>query len=224
MKKIRNFAILLAVVLVAGVTIFYACTKENDVVNDAVNNLKKEAQFVAKIHEKMCVQVDVFRDEENNVHITTQKVATDPTIPIGIIVPDALKIEPQQAKNDDGIMIEIPNDAIYWLVPLDGNEPVKFEPVVSDAKVSNGDLKASCTCTQGKTNCLHLGLTCPPPMTYSDKYGTWYTCPAPNGNVSCCQTCVLKYSVGLSSASSLIMTSSYIVQSNSITVNGLFYQ
>jgi len=226
MKKLslKLATALLAVVLVASVSIFYACEKkEKD--NNSEGNLKKEAEFVAKIHEEMWVQVNVYRDENNNAHITTKEVAADPEIPIGIIIPEALNIEPSQAKNDDGdIMIEIPNDAIYWVVPLDGNEPIKFEPVNGAKDKPGGNLKVSCKCTKIKNDC-----------TGESSCGAPYI--SPNGKLvscldalqGCCQICAISTSasggsIGGGSYSSVIPGSSYLVQSNTITINGTTYE
>jgi hypothetical protein len=165
MKKLNlklSAALLTVVLLATAAYIFYACKKDGNSNSD--KNLKKETEFVAKIHEKMCVQVNVFRDENDNVHITTKEVGIDPTKSIAVIVPEALSMESQLSKNDESIVIEIPNDAVYWLVPLDGNEPVKFEPVndTKSASGSSGSITVYCVCTQDRQDCTS-GSKCQPP-------------------------------------------------------------
>ena len=210
-KKIKLITAILAVVLVASGIIFYACKKEKD--NNSDKNLKKEAEFVARIHEKLCVQVDVFRDGHDNVHIMTKETDNDPEVKTGIIIPNAINIQPQNAKNEEEeVIVEIPDDAIYWVVPLDGNEPENFK--------TGGTLTGSCTCQQGRPNCFNMGLSCPSPVERKDKYGTYLHCPSPNASNSCCQTCVIQNST----PKSVIMGSTYIVQSNTITVNGITYE
>jgi len=222
MKKInlKLLTAILAVTLIAGVSIFYACKKGED--NNSETKLKKETEFVARINKETCVQVIVYRDEKHNVHLTTTKVSNDLDIPIGVILSETLNTEPQNAKDDEeSIVIEIPNDAIYWLVPLDGNEPIKFEPINNGAKdVPGGSVKVSCTCSQGKPNCFNTGLNCPMPEKRQDKYGIYYHCPSPDANTSCCQTCIIKSLYG----SAVVMGSSYIVQSDNVTINGIIYE
>ena len=224
MKKIKLIAVLLAVVLAAGMGIFSACTKDNQ---NMVNNLTKETGFVARINKSMCVQVDISRDKNNNVHIITERVADDPELPTMAIIAETLKLAPQQSKDNECIEIEIPNDAIYWLVPLDGNEPIKFEPVVSDAKSGFGAVVTySCTCTEGKPNCLY-NIYCPAPVKKESPYGSYLVCLP--GSESCCKTCNLITSVPLgggpaSIAESFITGSSYIVKSDTIVVNGVTYE
>lgn len=207
------------VLLIVGAASFYACQKETSTVDDILNNLTKEAEFVSRIHEKLCVHVDVFRDENNNVHIMTKETDNTPEVRMNIIIPNTLNVNYQTAKNgDEEVFIELPDDAIHWLVPLDGNEPIKIEPDASDAKQSiGGGLTGSCSCTQGKPNCW-VDLTCPAPVTHTDAYGTYLSCPAPTG---CCQNCNLKAS---NAKNTLSMGSSYIVQSNTITINGIVYE
>jgi hypothetical protein len=206
MKKI-NFKLLtalLAVVLVAGVGIFYACKKEE--------NLKKEAEFVAKINKETCVHVTIYRDKENNAHFVTKKTANDPNVPTGIIIPNEINTTPLNAKNgEEEIIIELSDDAIHWLVPLDGNEPEK----ASDKP------KVSCSCKEGKPNCFE-NLHCHA-QERQDKYGKYVVCVP---SVGCCKTCESKLSVAGSTSTgyTLIMGSIYIVQSNTITVNGITYE
>jgi hypothetical protein len=218
MKKInlKLFTALLAVVLVAGASIFYACKKEKD--NNSDKNLTKEAEFIARIHEKLCVQVDVFRDEHNNVHIMTKETDNAPEVRTGIIIPNTMNIKPQNAKNkEEDVGIEIPNDAIHWVVPLDGNDP---EKVPSGG--GSTQLKGTCNCTEG-SGCWDKPLSCPPPKTKTDQYGTWLYCPSPSATLSCCNICELKL-VSVGAANYVAMGSILIVQSNTITVNGITYE
>jgi len=196
---------ILAVALVAGAGIFYACNKEPE------KNLKKEAEFVAKINKETCVQVTIYRDAKNNAHFVTKKTANDSNIPIGIILPDELNIKPQNTKNGEGVIIEIPDDAIYWFVPLDGNEPEKVPP---------GHQTVTCTCTLGKPNCFE-NLNCKA-KEVKDKYGTYILCITEG----CCKSCGYLNSISCSTSTSysLRMGSSYIVQSNTVTVNGITYE
>ena len=218
MKKIRNFAILLAVVLVAGVSIFYACTKENNVVNDAVKNLKKEAEFVARNLDGTCAQVTVFRDENDNARFVTKQVANDPEAIVSFMISDAMKLEPQQSKNDDELVFMIPNDAIYWLVPIEGYEPVKFEPV-KDTKTVYGPSSTSISCSCWEcTGCAVLN------DSHCEKKQTdkgWTCEPKAGGNCVDCRTRVISTNA---TATAVVMVGSfYLVQSNSITLNGITY-
>jgi len=114
-RNIKLFATLLAIaIVVAAAGIFYACTKDNNV----VNNLTKEAEFIARIFDGTCVQVDVFRDENGNAQFVTKNVDKDAKATTGFLISDALHIEPLQTKDNAETVFEIPNDAIYWLVPF----------------------------------------------------------------------------------------------------------
>ena len=217
MKNLKLFAAALAVVLIAGVCIFYACTKDKNI----LTNLTPEAEFAAKIHKDMCVQVNVYRDKNNDVHITTTQIETDPEMSCGFIIPKTLNIEPQQTKEDDGIVIEIPDDAIYWLVPLDGNEPIKFE-LVKGAKVGANTVTAKCTCCLRRQNCTGA-LTCRDPRVRQGPNGTIIIDCLPTAS-GCCADCNVVLKAGADSKGGFLLGSSYLVQSNSITMNGITYQ
>ena len=51
--NLKLFAALLVVALIVCVGIFYACKKGED--NNSETKLKKETEFVARIHESLCV-------------------------------------------------------------------------------------------------------------------------------------------------------------------------
>jgi len=209
----------LAVIFVAGVGIFYACKKDV-----SAKELTKEAKFVAKINKETCVLVTIYRDEKNNAHFVTKNTANDPNLPMGIIISNALKINSQKTRNgEEEDFIELSNDAIYWVVPLDGNEPEKIDPDLVESGGAFG--RVSCTCAQGKTGCYNTGLSCPAPVKMQTSVGVFYRCPSP-GSDSCCKTCNLTTLIGAGGSTPLfsVIGSSYIVQSNTITVNGITYE
>ena len=149
-RNIKLFTAIFAVLLVAGASIFYACEKDNNVSN-IDNNLTKEVSFVAKNYGETCVQVDVLRDENGNAHFVIKDVANDPEVAVSCIIPEALNIPTQKTKNGEGVVSEIPNDAIYWLVPLDGHDPIKFEPTKDAKTASTGTVERKCHCTEWLT-------------------------------------------------------------------------
>ena len=225
MKKIRLYAIIVATALVAGVTIFYACTKDK---NNIADNLKKETGFVARINKNMCVQVDVFRDEDNNVCIVTKDVANETKLKKNLVMAQDVKLKPAQSKDDGGIVFEIPNDAIYWLVPLDGSEPIKFEPVKDTKATSSisGSLEVKCKCIYIKGGCTG-SIKCKRPY--------WREIPGANPAVvcdpegECCDDCDVEI-VGppLTTTTTITQaftaTSCFLVQSPVVTVNSVLYR
>jgi len=220
MKRIRILTISLVVVLVAGASIFYACEKDERSKN-IVNNLKKEMEFVAKNSDGTCVQVEVFRDENNNAVFVTKNVPSDPEVAVALIISDALKIEPQQTKNDEELVFEIPNDAIYWLVSLEGYEPIKFAPVVSDAKTNYGPTSASinCVCWESKPG------KALPPNSHCEKENQkdkgWFCKPKKDGNCGECYTIVIAKTASTTTA---MLGSVVLVQSPTVTVNSITYR
>jgi len=204
MKKIKFFTALLAVALVACVTIFYACKKDNEI----VNNLNEETGFIAKNYDGTCVQVYVFRDENNNVKFVTKDVATDPNVGIRFIISDLLNIQPQQTRDTESEVYEIPNDAIYWLVPFDGNEPVKFEPIGNTKQGVGGSVTLKCDCYES----INGSFKCSPQQGI---------CVKGNG----CTLCRSYSSVSLCNSSEIIfLGTTYLVQSDSITIDGVTYE
>jgi hypothetical protein len=219
MKKIKLYTVLLTVALIAGVTMFYACKKEEN--NNSEKKLTKEASFVAKNYDETCVQVDVFRDENNNVQFVTKNVANDPKIAIGIKVSDVLNLEPLQTKDDEGLVIGIPNDAIYWLVPFDGSEPVKFEPI-DNAKTdlgNSGTTKLKCDCWESSCN----NFTSRDCEVKTDKDGKQYCAPKAN---SCCYWCVATTTAKnfSSEIETVFVGTTYLVKSEIIEINGKIYE
>ena len=217
-RNIKLFTAILAVLLVAGATIFYACDKDNSVSN-IDNNLTKEASFVAKNYDDMCVQVTIYRDEDGNAHFATKDIANDPEVAVRCIVPDVLNIVSQKRKSDGKLVMEIPTNGTYWLVPLDGHEPVKFEPAKDAKLLSTGTITYYCTCNEGnggvkdsdcKVEKTQSKVECvvKPEATICTKCHLHTTCSVMSGSLS----------------TVTLVGSSYLVQSNFISVNGLRYE
>ena len=227
MKQIRLFAIILATALVAGVAIFYACTKDKEeTVNNIADNLKKEGQFVVKNYDGSCVQVDVFRDEDNNAQFVTKEVPSDPNVGIVSIIPISLslKLKSQQSKDGGGVVYEIPNDAIYWLVPLDGNKPVKFEPS-KDAKTSNVSTYSDlCRCDWCE-DCASLSdydKSCETQVPVNgDPNHLTRGCKTEAGK---CKKCAKKCTATTATATTVFVGSCYLVQSTTVTINSITYR
>ncbi|MDR2979907.1 MAG: hypothetical protein LBV02_05670 [Bacteroidales bacterium] len=104
----KLFTAMVAMALIAGVTVFYACEKEGKN-NNSEKNLVKESEFVARNYDGVCLsefvarnydgvclQVDVFRDEDNNAQCVFNAVADDPKITGGFIVSEKLDLKPKQ--------------------------------------------------------------------------------------------------------------------------------
>jgi len=229
MKKpnLKLLTVLFAVALIAGVTIFYACNKdEKD--NNSVKKLTQETEFVAKNYGDACVQVNIFRDENNNAQFVIKDLDHVSEVLTGIRISKMLNIESRKTKNAEEFVIDIPNDAIYWLVPLDGNMPVKFEPInnIENAEVG-GFVKVKCECSLKRPNCLGESV-CRPPQYYKDKDGNLIVNCVPDialaGN--CCLTCkaVIEADVTVSNTTLIIVGSAYLIQSDTITINGITYE
>jgi len=212
MKKLnlKLFTALLAVALVASMSIFYACEKEEKDNNS--KNSKVEAKFVAKNYDGSCVQVTVFRDGNGNAQFVIEDVAADLEIAIGFTICATLDLEPRQAKNGESFVTEIPNDAIYWVVPLDGNEPLKIEPIITKAAVGIG-IAATSTL---KCDCYEW-----------DGGGTG-KCKPENGvckRLDRCTRCRAYNSVHFSTGEeTTFVGSTYLVKSDVITINGILYE
>jgi hypothetical protein len=229
LKKInlQLFAILfLAIALIVGIGIFYACTKDKNI----VKNLQKETEFIAKINNNECVNVQVFRDENDNVQIATTSIVAVSEVPIGVTVPEVLSATLKQAKSsDNSIEFDVPNNGIYWLVPLDGTTPIKFEPVkqVKTSKIavaSQGQIKVICKCISSRSGCSGESK-CKDPQTLKNSDGSMTIICNPI-LTSCCVECKPETTVVTSSLNStyIVSSSSYFVQSNIISVNGITYQ
>ena len=216
-RNIKLFSVLLTVILVTSMSIFYACKKdEKD--SDSEKKSTKEADFIAKNHDETCVHVGVFRDENNNAQFFIKEVANDPTIKIGLIIPDALNIKLQQTRDAVSLVYEIPNDGIYWLVPFDGNKPVKFEPIKGNGEknvVGGGNYaKISCDCWEWIVD------------------GTPYSCKLKGtdcesgGSCTWCRkfTSAMIVSLNGDSTTTVFAGSTYIVKSESIEINGTIYE
>jgi hypothetical protein len=217
-RNLKLFTTLSVVALmVTGVCIFYACKKDGKE-NNSDKKLKKEAEFVAKNYEETCVQVEVFRDENDNAHFVTKMVANDPNEPISIIVSDALNLAYQQTKAEGELVIEIPNDAIYWLVPFDGYEPFKFAPIDDNGAKnsvgggSSGTVSYSCICWEGSLRDRDCKVK-------TDDKGKKYC--QPEGG---CLKCQPSNPAKTASDTTYFPGSTYLIKSNSITLNGITYE
>jgi hypothetical protein len=220
--KIRNLKLFttLSVValIVTGVCIFYAC-KKDEKENNSDKKLKKEAEFIAKNYEETCMQVEVFRDENGNAHFVSKMVANDPNEPISLMVSDRLNLAFQQTKEEGEFAIEIPNDAIYWLVPFDGYEPFKFAPIDNGTKNSvgggsSGTVQIDCVCMQG------YDLRDRDCKIETNKTTGKSVCVA-KGNCTECNTICM---VRTASGTTYFTGSTYLIKSNSITLNGITYE
>jgi len=217
-RNLKLFTAILAVVLVAGGIIFYACKKEN-----SEKKLTKEADFVAKNYDGTCVQVDILRDENNNAQFVIKNVADDPKEKVAFMVSNAITIEPLPTKDAGGVVFEIPNDAIYWVVPFDGNEPFKFETLEDAGVEKTGTVTATCkTCNEWYTNHPSCVGTACKEETVSGK-----TSCAPANN-SCCTSYGCRPRTVVKSVKTddevIFVGSVYLVKSNSITLNGITYE
>jgi hypothetical protein len=212
-RNLKLFTAIIAVALVAGGIIFYACKKEE--------NLTKEASFVAKNYDGSCVQVDIFRDEHNNARFVTKNVDKDTNLSVFFIVSDALDIAPYRTKDDASYVFCTPNDAIYWLVPLDGNEPIKFESLTEGAKVPQGNC-ASVTCT----GCDEWTTNCSGNQKCNKVHYSTGKCGCEPATGSCCTRWGCQYQVKVETSEGIVtlVGSTYLIQSNTITINGITYE
>jgi hypothetical protein len=232
MKKLI-ITLSITVILIASAVVFYSCEKEEKDTNSE-KNLQTETEFVAKIDREMCVNVQVFRDENGNVQIATQNTTNVPELAMGVIVPKTVKVTSLPTKDNSGTEIEIPNDAIYWLVPLDGNEPVKFEPNEEKA-VGRNIIAIDCICKECQ-NLAEAGLQAKydyqcTPVAHDTQGGIVITCDKTSTDLGC-KTCTIKQIIIAKdndtpkSDENLIylIGSCYLVNSNSITINGITYE
>jgi hypothetical protein len=215
MKKVnfKLFTALLAVLLVAGGIVFYACNKDD-------NNAKKETAFVAKNYGGACVQVTIFRDKNNNAQFVIKNVPTDTDAVQAFRVSATLNIEPLKTKDDGALVYEIPNDAIYWLVPLDDNEPVKFEPV-NGAKTQGGgssSVMLTCNCWEWPSDASNKDTKC---ESKKQPDGSEKCVPATGSRCSWCPTFI---NANKGSTETILAGSAYLIQSNTVTINGITYE
>lgn len=218
MKKIniKIISIIIIVVLTAAVSIFYACTKEQN--NQSVDNtLKKESSFNAKILDGTCLNVDVYRDKDNNVQINTKKISPKSNIDLGLFIPVELNIKPEQQKENDSIIFIVPDDAIYWLVPFDNQTPIKFDPQNSTKETSgSGSIRPYCTCFEGTSlsnSCCVVRHTIP----------CCYKC-FPENKTCGCDICNTIFQANSGNTEYTLNGSCYLVKSNTITINGNTYE
>ncbi len=210
--KLFTALFILVVTLIVGGSIFYACNKEEK--NDSSEKaLTKETEFVAKNYDGTCVQVNVYRDKNNNAQLVTKDVANDTNAAVSLRLSKAVKIDSPQQKDEGTLVIEIPNDAIYWLVPLDGHDPFKFEPVNNAKTGSGGSVKIHCTCEEGT---VLLNSLCKPELTPSG-----WQCLSRDSRCTKCRT----HTSGVTSISeTTFVGSTYLVKSDSIVINGITYE
>lgn len=217
MKKIniKIISIIVIAVLTAVGSIFYACTKEQKS-NPFDRTLKKELDFHAKITDGTCLNVIVYRDKDNNVQINTKKISPKSNIDLGLFIPVELNIKPEQTKDDDSVVIIIPSDAIYWLVPLDNQTPIKFDPINSTKESSgSGYVRPECECFEGTTlsnSCCELRWI-----------GDGYMCSKKNETCGCTR-CRIKVTARSGTIETTIFGSCYLIKSNTITLNGVIYE
>lgn len=215
--NIKLLTAIMAVALITIAGIFHACNKE-DVVNTfqyvAEKSLKKEKEFVTKNYDGTCVRVSLCRDANDNAQFTIENVDHDPEQTIGLMVSEELDLK--TLTEDGKYTLEIPNDGIYWLVPLDGNKPVKFDPV-NDEKARPGDsgrVDLLCPCWEWSSDC---GLTtCDVKISEEGKR----YCVARD----CCKDCKSRTNVLKGSIEMIFIGSTYLVKSNTIVVNGITYK
>ena len=215
MKKI-NIKLVSAIILISlftVITFFYACNKTEN--NDITSNQENKTDFFAKNLDGTCLKVEIYRDKKNNAQIVTKVVENKANIDLGLYIPKNLNIKPEQSKDNDSLVIIIPSDAIYWLVPIDNQTPIKFDPINS-TKVSSGSgtVRPQCECWEGTTlndNCCE---------------GRWtnlgYRCLIKDG---CgCTNCRIKVTARSGTIETTIFGSCYLIKSNTITVNGVIYE
>ncbi len=118
---------------------------------------------------------------------------------------------------DGKYTLEIPSDGVYWLVPLDGNKPVKFEPV-NDEKARPGDsgrVDVICTCWEWLSECD--SKKCKEEINPKD--GKKECQPK-----DCCKNCKASTGAITGSVEMTFLGSTYLIKSNTITVNEITYK
>ena len=150
----------------------------------------------------------------------TKETDNYPNIELCFRVSDVLNIEPLQPKNEDDFIIVIPNDAIYWLIPLDGHDPVKFKPIEnSKASGSGGSVTVTCDCWE--STCNKFGSGPCEKRYYSDNT---IKCAPKTGE--CCTWCktITTATTERDATPIIIVGSSYLIQSDIITIDGITYE
>lgn len=216
MKKI-NIKLVSAIIVISVLTVitfFYACNKTEN--NDITSNQENKTDFFAKNLDGTCLKVEIYRDKKNNAQIVTKVVENKANIDLGLYIPKNLNIKPEQSKDNDSVVIIIPSDAIYWLVPLDNQTPIKFDPINSTKESSgSGYVRPECECFEGTSlsnSCCEAKMT--------DK---GYMCFKKNDTCGC-TTCKIKVTARSGTIETTIFGSCYLIKSNSITVNGVIYE
>lgn len=218
MKKnnIKLITALLIVSLISLACIFYACNKEQ-IIKNSDETLKKETSFIVTNKDDALIQVDVFKDKNNNFHFMTKNALAVKDDGFSIIVSEDINFKPLQSKNGDTIVINIPDDAIYWVVLFGNEPPMKFEPL-NNNKASSGTVTVYCTCREGTTlkdsDCELRTLT------------TGVKECQPKSSACCCTSCNTIRATYRSSTNSttIIEGDLYLVKSNTITINGITYE
>ncbi|PKP20766.1 MAG: hypothetical protein CVU04_03180 [Bacteroidetes bacterium HGW-Bacteroidetes-20] len=216
MKKIniKLVSVIIVISLFTVITFFYACNKDQN--NNITSNPKAEIEFFAKKQDGTCLKVEVYRDKKNNAQISTKVDENKENIDFGLYIPESLNIKPEQSKDNDSLVIIIPSDAIYWLVPIDNQTPIKFDPINS-TKVSSGSgtVRPQCECWEGTTlndNCCEARWT-----------DLGYICSKKNDTCGC-TNCRIKVTARSGTIETTIFGSCYLIKSNTITVNGVIYE
>lgn len=203
------------VAIIAGASIFYACNKDQNGDN-LENKLKQEDEFIAMKNDGTLMQIDVFRDKNSNAHFVTKNVTNKKDDGLCLIISEELILKPRLTKNEDTIVIDIPNDAVYWLVPIANQEPIKFAPTNNAKESGSGTITIYCTCSEGTT----LSNSC----CYLDGFGSAIKECKPKNSTCGCDICRTNRVVFRNNTYTLIEEDSYLVKSNSVTVNGITYE
>lgn len=221
MKKI-NIKLVSAIIVISVLTVltfFYACNKAEN--NDITSTHENIPDFFAKNLDGTCLKVEIYRDKKNNAQIVTKVVENKANIGLGLYIPENLNIKPEQTKDNDSLVIIIPSDAIYWLVPLDNQIPIKFDPNNSTKESSgSGSVSITCYCFEGTT----LSNSCCEKRYIQGSSGNYYWGCQPKNNTCGCHICHHYVNARSGTNEYTLYGSSYLIKSNSITVNGIIYE
>lgn len=219
MKKnnIKLITAILIVALISLASIFYACNKDQ-IINNSEENLKKETGFIATNKDGALIQVDVFKDKNNNFHFMTKNALAIKDDGFSVIVSNDIDFKPLQFKNGDTIVVNIPDDGIYWLVLFGNEAPLKFEPVNNgkESSGSSGTVRIYCTCYEGTSlsnSCCEVHLL-----------NTGVKACQPKNTTCGCTICQTNQTVTKGTTTTIIDGTSYLVKSNTITINGIIYE
>jgi hypothetical protein len=219
-KNLKIIIIVISIAVITAISIFYGC--ENDQSNNIQDkSLQMESHFITKNGDGTFVDVFISKTDNQNTNFVINNCDPLPDKGVGIYFSDENVIL-KQTENDTSLLIELMKDSTCWIIPLDGRTPLKIDPS-SNLKLSNGgSVEIICICFE----CTDGGFknSCCEKTWYQESNGNRYVKCEPKPDPCKCTQCRTHTVARNGNNSYNYNCSLYIIQSKSITVNGVKYE